>query len=240
MPNRILREGINSSARVNALTQGAELFYRRLMSVVDDFGRFHADPATLRGACWPTCPSRVTEEQVAVWLRECAHSSIKHKALVSVYEVDGAVYLQIVDFKQQTRSKSKFPDPANGLIADCAQNDFNHTSLDVVVFRSSESETNTETVKEKPNAPDGAFSLVPSTRTSKSATHRSIEDTTKALGLERLTWWENFWRVFPCCTKARIGRWTPLSAKLPSETRPFWPFEALKCCMRPRLEPIPL
>ncbi len=40
MPNRVIREGILNSQRVNKLTEPAELFYRRLMSVVDDFGRF--------------------------------------------------------------------------------------------------------------------------------------------------------------------------------------------------------
>jgi hypothetical protein len=36
MPNRILRAGIITSDRVNALDFGAEVFYRRLMSAVDE------------------------------------------------------------------------------------------------------------------------------------------------------------------------------------------------------------
>jgi hypothetical protein len=44
MPNRELREGILTSERINALTFPAEVFYRRLMSVVDDFGRCPAHP----------------------------------------------------------------------------------------------------------------------------------------------------------------------------------------------------
>jgi hypothetical protein len=42
MPVRILREGILTSERVDTLSPAAEVFYRRLMSVVDDFGRFSA------------------------------------------------------------------------------------------------------------------------------------------------------------------------------------------------------
>src|SRR3990167_11311858 len=53
MPNRILREGILSSERINTLSVHAELFYRRLLSVVDDYGRFFAHPALLRSACYP-------------------------------------------------------------------------------------------------------------------------------------------------------------------------------------------
>jgi hypothetical protein len=126
MPNRILRDGINSSPRVNALPPLAELFYRRLMTVVDDFGRFYASPATLRGACWPTCPEKVTEQNVAEWLRAC---SAGKKPLVLIYEVDGAKYLQIEGFGQPQRSKPRYPAPSEGVQfqppAICAQPEIN-------------------------------------------------------------------------------------------------------------------
>lgn len=122
MPSRIIREGINSSPRINALTPGAELFYRRLLSVVDDYGRYYASPATLRGACWPTNPERVTDKDVAGWIAECAHVAIKAGALVRLYEVNGAKYLEVVDFNQKIRSKSKYPDPVVGMSAECPQN----------------------------------------------------------------------------------------------------------------------
>ena len=38
MPSRVIRDGILESESVNALSWEAELFFRRLMSVVDDFG----------------------------------------------------------------------------------------------------------------------------------------------------------------------------------------------------------
>lgn len=119
MPNRILREGINSSQRVNALSPGAELLYRRLMSVVDDYGRYHGSPLTVRTGCWPTCPEKINHSEVVEWLKECCSGP---KPLLIIYTVDGAKYLQITDFKQQTRTKSKFPDPESGLLADCEQN----------------------------------------------------------------------------------------------------------------------
>lgn len=133
MPNRILREGIISSPRINALSPGAELLYRRLMSVVDDFGRFHGSPVTIRGACWPTCPEKINHSEVAAWLEECCAGP---KPLISRYKVDGATYLQVSDFRQQTRTKSKFPEPDSGSPTDCEQNDINDTSLDVGVVRS--------------------------------------------------------------------------------------------------------
>ena len=121
LPNRIVRDGINSSSRINNLSPGAEILYRRLMSVADDFGRFYASPATVRGACWPTNPEKVTERQVSKWLSECCQGS---RPLIITYEVKGCKYLELQDFGQQTRSKSKFPSQSDGkLISDCEQND---------------------------------------------------------------------------------------------------------------------
>ena len=132
MPTRILREGILTSPRVNALSFGAELFYRRLMTVADDYGRYHASPATLRGACWPICPDKVTEKQITAWINECLASDIQ---LLSVYESGGYRYLQIANFGQQVRGKSKFPEPpsAEQLLSNRLATDKQMCSLVVVV-----------------------------------------------------------------------------------------------------------
>lgn len=107
MPVRILREGILTSERVDLLGAHAEVFYRRLMSVVDDFGRFSANPKLLRASCYPLRLDSVSDADVMSWLQECIAAG-----LVTVYEVAGKQYLELVDFRQQVRSKaSKFPDP---------------------------------------------------------------------------------------------------------------------------------
>ncbi len=107
MPSRIVREGINSSARICALSMGAELLYRRLMSVVDDFGRYYGAVSTVRAACWPANPDSVKERDVKKWLDECCAGD---RPLVTRYRVSGIEYLVINDFQQQVRSKSKFPE----------------------------------------------------------------------------------------------------------------------------------
>ena len=84
MPNRILREGILSSERINTLSVHAELFYRRLLSVVDDYGRFFAHPALLRSACYPLRVDRVNERLVGAWLSETVTAG-----LVETYRVKG-------------------------------------------------------------------------------------------------------------------------------------------------------
>ncbi len=61
--------------------------------------------------------------------------------------------------------------------------------------------------KSKPRASDDALDLVPADNgglvrsaipARRGRGRRSTEEIRKALGAERLPWWENFWRVFPC------------------------------------------
>lgn len=121
MPSRILREGILTSERIAALSWPAEVFYRRLMSVVDDYGRYFAKPMALRAACYPMQLDRVKDTEIEKWLSESQESR-----LIRLYDVDGQTFLELLDFRQQVRAKkSKFPDPVNGsehhLIADAKQ-----------------------------------------------------------------------------------------------------------------------
>lgn len=107
MPNRILRDGILTSERVNALNWEAEVFYRRLMSVVDDYGRYTAHPALLRAALYPLKLDAVRDANMERLL-----ALVEQARLVRVYVVDGKRYLELLDFKQQVRAKdSKYPHP---------------------------------------------------------------------------------------------------------------------------------
>lgn len=110
MPNRIIREGIITSERIALLSWQAEVFYRRLLSVVDDYGRYFGKPALLRAACFPLQIDRAPEPHIAKWLEECVAAS-----LLRLYAVDGTNYVEVLDFNQQIRAKkSKYPDPING------------------------------------------------------------------------------------------------------------------------------
>lgn len=105
MPTRILRDGILTSERVARLGWSEEVFYRRLMSVVDDHGRYYALPALLRAACYPLHLDKVSDADIGKWLTVCVTAG-----LVSVYPAsDGKRYLEILDFNQRVQSKSKFP-----------------------------------------------------------------------------------------------------------------------------------
>jgi uncharacterized phage protein (TIGR02220 family) len=107
VPVRILREGILTSERVDLLSPEGEVFYRRLMSVVDDFGRFSANPKLLRAACYPLRLDTVKDTDIADWLEE-----VQNAGLVTLYESSAKHYLELADFRQQVRAKeSKYPHP---------------------------------------------------------------------------------------------------------------------------------
>ena len=110
MPNRILRDGILRSEKIAQLAPMAELFYRRLMSVVDDFGRYYAKPALLLSDCFPIRPSWADEPSLSLWVEECVTSG-----LITRYSVSGTEYLEIQNFGQRVREgrESKFPSLAD-------------------------------------------------------------------------------------------------------------------------------
>lgn len=138
MPNRIIREGILTSERIEQLSPQAELFYRRLMSVVDDFGRYDARPQMLRVSCFPLRVDRVREADITRWIAECATAGVI--ALYAVNRAGGSrwiaasemagpavsgedkPYLVLQDFRQQVRAKdSKFPQTPCECNADATQ-----------------------------------------------------------------------------------------------------------------------
>lgn len=118
MPNRILREGILTSPRIARLGWAEEVFYRRLMSVVDDFGRYYGDQGMLRAACYPRQLSKVSDSDIGKWL-----TALVEAALVSLYRAeDREWYIELLDFRQQVRAKeSRFPHRQSGCAADAKQ-----------------------------------------------------------------------------------------------------------------------
>ena len=128
MPTRLIRQGILDSDRVNRLSIEAELFYRRLLSVVDDYGRFDARPTMLRVNCFPLRIDQMDNNQLVDWLIECVRQGLirlyaqngkPQTEAVNVAELWETIadsskrpYLEVQDFRQNPRAKSsKFPDP---------------------------------------------------------------------------------------------------------------------------------
>jgi signal transduction histidine kinase len=123
MPNRIIREGILSSDRVEQLDPAAEVFYRRLMSKVDDHGLFDGRVSMLRTSLYPLRVDRVREADISRWIAACEKAG-----LIALYQHDGKPYLQMLDTRWQARSEAKYPLPTapesallNTAASNCAQ-----------------------------------------------------------------------------------------------------------------------
>lgn len=116
MPNRVVREGIIKSDLINLLGAEAEVFYRRLMSLVDDYGRYEGRSIILRADLYPLRVEKVSIESIDMWKQECVVAG-----LISCYEIGGKEYLEILNFGQRLRSmKSKYPAPLT-VVSKCEQ-----------------------------------------------------------------------------------------------------------------------
>lgn len=81
MPNRYIRESINASEIVCSLDWAAECFYRRLLLVVDDFGRYEVS-RELRSRCYPI-HDNVRASDISRWIAACAKAG-----LIAFYDLD--------------------------------------------------------------------------------------------------------------------------------------------------------
>jgi hypothetical protein len=108
MPSRLIREGILTSDRVEQLDMPAEVFYRRLMSKVDDHGLYDARASVLRTSLYPLRVDRVREADCSRWIAACEKAG-----LIALYEHDGKPFLQMLDTRWTARSTPKFPLPTD-------------------------------------------------------------------------------------------------------------------------------
>ena len=108
MPNRLLKEGIVDSDKIDRLSPEAEVFFYRLLVVADDLGRMDARPAILRARCFPLKES-LSAEKLAKW-----EEMVWEAGLIGRYDVDGKPFLQILEWEQRVRSNGKYPGPDDG------------------------------------------------------------------------------------------------------------------------------
>ena len=106
MPNRILRDWTDSE-RVNTLTVQSERFFVRLIMKVDDYGRLYGNPMLLRAALFPLLTDEVRVSDISRLIAECVKAG-----LITSYEVESKLYVEIVNFKQRLdKAKEKYPPP---------------------------------------------------------------------------------------------------------------------------------
>lgn len=113
--DRLIRGGEIDSVRVNRLSWAAEVFFRRLKHIVDDYGRMDARPSLLRSTLFPLKLNQVSEADVSKWLNDChavRGDDNRDTGLISFYEVGGKRYLEIINFGQRkSNMREKYPPP---------------------------------------------------------------------------------------------------------------------------------
>ena len=111
MPNRYIRESAIESEPVNSLSWQAEVFFRRLLNRVDDFGRFTANTALLRASIFPMQLDRVTEADVQRLIDECEAAG-----LLFSYSYACKRFIVMNKWEKGRAKESKYPPPDDDTI----------------------------------------------------------------------------------------------------------------------------
>lgn len=108
MPNRIIKDSIHGSERLNSLTDFQFRLWVGLITYVDDYGRGDARPAIIKGVVFPL-RDRITNKDI-----ESALLALAGAGCVSLYEVDGRPYLYFPNWERHQRIRqkvSRYPAP---------------------------------------------------------------------------------------------------------------------------------
>lgn len=109
MPQRFLRPGVTTSQNFNAVDYQAQSFYIRIITLVDDFGRYEADHRLLRSHAFPLGGLNGADIPLKTIAALCEQLSASN--LVQFYTAeDGKEYLQVHRWQERARAdKSKYP-----------------------------------------------------------------------------------------------------------------------------------
>lgn len=103
MPKRFLKPELTTSDRWNASKWITQSFYVRLITLVDDYGRYDARPAILRAHAFPLRLD-VTDKAVTDMCEELAKND-----LAIFYKSGDKMVLQLTRWVEEPRSKPKYP-----------------------------------------------------------------------------------------------------------------------------------
>ena len=112
MPQRFLRPGITNSDAWNAVSFGAQSFYIRILTLVDDYGRYDGRIPILHAHCF-ALRSDINPQDSAAF-----RSELVDVGLISIYTSDGKEFLQVTKWQERARGPSKFPAPPQDSAAD--------------------------------------------------------------------------------------------------------------------------
>lgn len=114
MPNRLIKEGIRTSKKINSLSDFEFRTWAYLITYVDDYGRGSADPELLKGFVFPR-RKEVREQDIRKALE-----ALERTGSILLYEVAGEPYFCFPNWSKHQRiqtKKSKYPAPSDSDIS---------------------------------------------------------------------------------------------------------------------------
>jgi DnaD/phage-associated family protein len=108
MPNRMIKDSIHESEKLNSLSDFNFRLWVHLLTFVDDYGRGDARPAIIKGNCFPL-RDRVTVKDIDAGLHALADTGC-----IVLYEVGGKSYLYFPSWGKHQRiqtKRSRYPEP---------------------------------------------------------------------------------------------------------------------------------
>lgn len=110
MPQRFLRPGIRDSSRFNAVSMEAQSLYIRLLTLVDDFGRYDGRASVICSHCFAVWNDANPKQLIDA--KETARLCGQMEA-VNLIEFhtskDGKLVLQMTQWNERARGDSKWP-----------------------------------------------------------------------------------------------------------------------------------
>ena len=103
MPNRIIKDSICGSEKLNSLSDFQFRLWVGLITYVDDYGRGDARPAMIKGSVFPL------RERVTVKDIESALHALAGAGCVCLYNVGGKPYLYFPNWERHQRIQTKRP-----------------------------------------------------------------------------------------------------------------------------------
>lgn len=110
MPNRLIKETIRTSKKINSLSDFEFRTWAYLVTYVDDYGRGSADPEILKGFVFPRRKG-VREQDI-----QKAMATLERTGSILLYEVAGEPYFCFPNWSEHQRiqtKKSKYPAPSD-------------------------------------------------------------------------------------------------------------------------------
>ena len=152
MPNRYVRESAIESERVNQLSWQGEVFFRRLINRVDDFGRLGANPQLLRASIFPLQIDKVSVEDVTRLIKECHDCHL----LATYQGGDGKAYIVLAQWEKGRAKASRYPSPPDEIVQQMQTHVYTclHTSADTP-DSDSDSDSDTDPDSDSPLPPKG-------------------------------------------------------------------------------------